>query len=209
MGITRKIVNMSGMATALIILVLVCISSWNIISFGGQRLRVFVENAVQRYDSVFPEVTIDKGLASISGRQPLNVNTGDPNLIVVIDTREGKEDEFPNYFGTAQNGAALTRTTLVVKSQNKIQEFSLKDLPNMVINSKTLAKLLSDYGPTVGNVLAAAVIFYFIIIKPIQLLLMALFALFLAKILTTPLLYGKALRIAALGMIPPVLLDLS
>ncbi len=209
MGITRKIVNMSGLATALIILVLVGISSWNIISFGGQRLQVFAEEAVRRYDGVFPEVTVDKGFASISGEQPFTVNTGDPNLVVVIDTREGKENEFLNYFGTAQNGAALTRTSLVVKSQDRIQVFPLKDLPNIVINSKSLEKLLSEFEPVVSRILAAAVFFYFFIIKPIQLLLMALFALFLAKILSTPLLYGKAIRIAALGMIPPVLLDLS
>jgi hypothetical protein len=209
MGITRRFVNMSGLATALIMLVLICVSSWNIVNFGGHRLRVFVENAVQRYDGVFPEITIENGIATVKGEQPLYVNTGDPNLVIVIDTSEGKEKEYVNYLGKAQDGAALTRNSVVVKNQGQTKEVPLKDMPNIVISSKSLEKLLKEYGPWAARVLTFAVFFYFLFAKPIQLLLMALFALFLAKILSVTLPYGKAVRIAALGMIPPVLLDLS
>ncbi len=207
MAITARILAATGKLPAIILLLLITAVTWSTIHSGGPQLSDLVFQNIVRYDRLFPEITIHEGTASVKGEQPIRVDTKDPNFIIVIDTREDQVNSYPDYLKNADFGAVLTKTNLVIKNDSRIQMIPLKEAPDFVVNSKNLESLAKQFQYPVGAGLRAFVALYFLIAKPLQMLFMAVIALFVARILSLSLTFGEACKLAVIGMIPPVLLD--
>ena len=69
-------------------------------------------------------------------------------------------------------------------------------------------KLAKEYFPLVVRVGTVVAVVYFLLAKPLQILILALLPFFGARFYSVPLTYGEAFKIATFSMIPPVVLDL-
>lgn len=204
------------MPVILVIAVLVVcagLSTWGLMTTATKGVKYFVNEAVSKYDILFPEITIKEGQASIREKQPYFVDIfgGKPknkDLVLVIDTREGKEKEAMDYLKDAQSGAVLTRTTMIFKNQHKTQMVPLKGIRDIVINSATIKDLSTKFLPTLIQWAAIIIVFYFLLVKPAQALLLAMIPYFAARSYGADTTYGQSLKIAILAMPVPVVLDL-
>ncbi len=207
MGIARQLINIKGIIIVIILAIAIGLCSWAMISVGGQQVQRFLDTLVEKYDSIFPEITIRNGQASIREQQPYFVDTGDPDVTIVIDTREGKQAEALNYLKNVNTGAVLSRDVITTKNRGEIRIIQLKDLPDMVLNSSTMRDMTQEYFPWVMKVGIILVILYFIIVKSFQAIIFALVPYFIVRS-KLPLTYGEALKISVIGMMPSILLDL-
>ncbi len=157
---------------------------------------------------MLPEIKILNGKASISKQQPFLVDKLDEKYFtLIIDTRDGKQGEALNYLNNVEAGLVLTQDAVVTKNNGQIRVIPLKGMPDIVLNSATLRDLADKYLPLVKPVISISIIIYFIIVKPIQMLILALIPLIWASSAKTPISYGQALKISVFGMVPPVLLE--
>ncbi|HMK37136.1 MAG TPA: DUF1189 family protein [Desulfomonilaceae bacterium] len=207
MGIARKIIGIPVLAIVLIILAAVGLSTWSLVSTGGERIESLVDRGVEKYDVYLPEITIRRGEASIRGKQPYFVDTGEKDLVVVIDTREEKSADALDYLKDAEAGAVLNRDRITVKNQGKIQVIPLKEFPDVVLNSQNLRDMVQDYMPTVIRVGILLVAFYFFFVKLFQVLLLALIPYIATRSYNARLTYGQAVKISTAAMAGPVILD--
>jgi len=167
-----------------------------------------VDYGITMYDDILPEIKIQNGKASISKQQPFLVDKLDEKYFtVIIDTRDGKQGEASNYLSKVEAGLVLTQDAVVTKNNGQIRVIPLKGMPNIVLNSATLRDLADKYLPFVKPVISISTTVYFIILKPIQMLILALIPLIWASSAKTPITYGEALKISVFGMVPPVLLE--
>lgn len=158
MGITHKVLRISGTLFLLLLALLIGVSAWNVIEHGTPKLMNLIDMVVSRYDNMFPEITIQNGIASIKESQPFYINTGDPNLVVVIDTRENEENKYMDHLQKQPTGLVLTRNQIVIKNDDRIQTVPLKDIPDFVVNSKNLKTLVSSLEPTVMMIIKAIIL---------------------------------------------------
>ena len=108
----------------------------------------------------------------------------------MIDTREGKMKEALNALNDVKGGAVLTRDSLILKNQRQLRILPLDDFPDMTLNAAELRVLIREYVPMVVTWCWALVITYFLFMKPIQILLLAMIPYFGARS------YSVALRTA-------------
>jgi hypothetical protein len=196
-------------AIVIVLMIGLCagLNAYGVISWGMPLVRSFTDKIVTQYDRYVPEVTFQNGQASVKKPQPYYVDFGQgKSTPIVIDTREGFENEALEYLKPARDGFVLTRSTLVVKNKGEIRIVPLKDMPNFVLNSRNIGSLVSQYLPGVIAVVAIVVIVYFLFAKIMQVLLLALIPLVWAQVSSVALSYGQALKIAAFCMVPPVIL---
>lgn len=208
MGTARSICKMPALVVAVVLLACAGLSAWGLFSWFWPKVETISEYAVDKYDALLPEITIRGGKAAIREQQPHFIDTGEKDLVAVIDTREGKEKDALDYLKEASVGAVLTRDSIVIKNQGQIRIIPLEGAPDLVINSKNVKAILSRYLPLASRLVLLAVIFYFIVVKPLQAIIFALLPYFAARSYSVALTYGEAIKIAAVAMVPPVALDL-
>lgn len=201
------IIKTPAIVIVLMIGLCIALSAYGVVSWGSPLVRSLANQIVTKYDRYFPEVTFEKGHASITKPQPYFVDFGQGKKSpIVIDTREGSENAALEYLKSAQDGVVLTRNTLVVKNKGQIRIVPLADMPNFVLNSENIRSLVSQYLPRVIAVVAIVVAVYFLFSKVLQVLLFAVIPLIWAQVSKVSLSYGQAMKIAAFCMVPPVIL---
>jgi len=208
MGITGSICKLPAIALVLILCGCVGLGTLGMMLSTVPAIGAFLERASGKYDSIFPEITIRAGQASVREKQPYVLDRlREKDLLIMVDTREGKQSEALNHLKEVPSGAVLTRDTLVIKNQGEIRILPLKNMPDMVINSESLQTAVRDYMPTFSHWAAVALLFYFLVVKPAQVLILGTIPYFAAKAYSVSLSYGNALKIASVAMAGPVILD--
>jgi len=208
MGTARAICRIPAIAVVLILLACAGLSAWGLFSWFWPKVGTVLEYVAGTYDALLPEITIRDGKASIREQQPHFIDTGDKDLVVVVDTRENNQKEALDYLKDVSTGAVLTRDSVVTKNQRQIRIIPLQGIPDLVVNSRNLRALLDEYLPTVTGIFILAVIIYFLIVKPLQAIIFALLPHVAARSYSTALTYGEAIKLSAVAMVPPVTLDL-
>ncbi len=208
MGITISIIRAPVILVILILIACIGLSTFATTSIIVPVVDRFVDYGISLYDDMLPEIKILNGKASISKQQPFLVDKLDEKYFtLIIDTRDGKQGEALNYLNNVEAGLVLTQDAVVTKNNGQIRVIPLKGMPDIVLNSATLRDLADKYLPLVKPVISISIIIYFIIVKPIQMLILALIPLIWASSAKTPISYGQALKISVFGMVPPVLLE--
>lgn len=213
MGMARSICRMPVILVIAIVALCVGLSTWGLMSAAAKGIRTFVDEVVAKYDVLFPEITVKNGLASIREKQPYHIDLlggkeTSKELVLVVDTREEKENDAMAYLKDVPTGAVLTRKSLVFKNRNQTRVVPLKDMPDMVINSRTIREISSNYVPMLIQWASVTILFYFLLVKPAQILLLAMIPYFAARAYAVDTTYGRSLRIAAVAMPVPVIIDL-
>ncbi len=209
MSKARLICRLPLVIILLALLGTIALSSIVAVFVTAPRIETLVMTVVEKYDTYLPEIRIRDGHASIREQQPHFVDLGDKTLVAVIDTREGKQKEGLDYLKDVADGFVLTRDTIIIKNSRQVRIMPLKDMPDVVINSTNLRDLVDQYWPLAMRVTAVLVVLYFLLAKPLLVLLFALIPYFGARFYNVPLTYGEALKIAVIALIPPVLLDVT
>jgi hypothetical protein len=199
---------MPAIVVALVLLVAAGFSAWGLYSWFWPKVETFLEHVTDRYDALVPQITISGGKASIQEQQPYYIETGEKDLVLAIDTREGKEKDALDYLKDVSTGAVLTRDSVVTKSQGQIRIIPLKEMPDVVVNSKNVRHVVKKYLPLAGSLILLVIMLYFLVIKPLQAIIFALLPYLAARSYAVALTYGEAVKIAAVAMVPPVALDL-
>jgi hypothetical protein len=208
-GITLSIIRTPTVAAFAVMGACVVLSAIGATSYWTPRVEKLVQHVVTSYDDVMPEITIRNGKASIRKQQPYFVDgLDDESVTVVIDTRDTKLPDALAYLKQTDFGLVLTQNALILKSNDGIRMFSLKDVPDMVLNSASIQELAAQYLPTLFRVAAVLTAVYFLLVKLFQAILLALVPLLWARHWSVSLTYGESFKIAAFAMVPPVALDL-
>jgi hypothetical protein len=213
MGMARLMCRVPVILVIVVLVLCAGLSTWGLMAATTKAIKFLVNDAVAKYDVLFPEITIKGGQASIREKQPYYVDIfggkrKNKDLVMVIDTREDKEKDAMDYLKDAQSGAVLTRSTVVFKNQHKTQIVPLKGIGDIVINSGTIKDLSTKYVPMLIEWAAVIILFYFLLAKPAQALLLAMIPYFAARSYGADTTYGQSLKIAILAMPVPVILDL-
>jgi len=210
MRLTRSICGAPAAVIVLIVAACIGLSSWGLTTYIVPALGHFAETWAAKYDSLFPEITIRNGQASIREKQPYIVEgLGDKDTLVMVDTREGKDQEILDQLKKVSVAAILTRDNFVIKNQQEIRWFPLKDMPDMVVNSTHIQDFLREYLPKVNRLIVIAIVLYFLFAKPLQILLLALIPYLAARSYSVELSYGQALKLASVALVVPVGLEFA
>jgi hypothetical protein len=196
-------------AVVVVLMVGLCagLSALGFMSWGTPKVRTFVDSAVARYDTYFPEVTFEHGHASIKKPQPYYVDFGQgKEAPIILDTRKGFEAEAMGYLKTTAEGFVLTNTTLVVKNKGQIRIVPIENIPDFVLNSDTIRSLVEQYFHRVVAVVAIIVVTYFLFSKSVQALVFALIPFLWARVGKVSVSYGQAAKVSVFCMVPPVVL---
>jgi hypothetical protein len=208
MGIAISIIRAPAILVILILIACIGLSAFATTSIIMPTINMVVNYGIGMYDDILPEIKIRNGKASVSKQQPFLVDKIDEKYFtVILDTRDGKQGEALNYLNNVEAGLVLTQDAVVTKNNGQIRVIPLKSMPNIVLNSATLRDIADKYLPYVQPVISISVTIYFVVVKPIQMLILALIPFFWARSAKTPISYGKALKISIFGMVPPVLLE--
>jgi hypothetical protein len=207
MKLATSIIKTPAIVVVLMIGLCVALSTFGFMSWGTPKVRAFVDAAVARYDTYFPEITLESGHASIKKHQPYYVDFGQgKNAPIIIDTRKGFEGAALDYLKGAEEGFVLTNSTLVVKNKGETRIVPLANIPDFVLNSATIRSLIDEYFHRIVAVVAVFVAVYFLFSKSFQVLMFALIPFVWARVRAVPLSYGQALKGAGFCMVPPVVL---
>jgi hypothetical protein len=209
MGIARSLCRTPAVVVVLVFLACVGISTWGFVHVVSPKIDSFLDRIAHGYDRYLPQITIHNGHASIKEKQPFVVSAlKKEGTFAVIDTRPGKEQEALNYLKRVRRGLVLTRDNLVVKNPQQVRIFALKNLPDVVLDSKSLRTMKDRYFPDVLKIGTILLGFYFLVAKVLQILVLALIPYFGARFSANAVTYGEALKVATIAMVPPVVLDL-
>ncbi|MCX5862329.1 MAG: DUF1189 family protein [Deltaproteobacteria bacterium] len=208
MSVARSICTMRGGVLVTVILSCVAVSVLSVVLSVFPKVEKLLTTAAGKYDAIFPEITIHNGHASIRERQPHFLEDfGENELVWVIDTRDGSQNEAANYLKGAKSGAVLTGGTVIIKNDGEIRIISLKDVPDMVLNSENIKSTIEELLPQLTRWGIIVIAIYFTMVKTIQAIVLALIPYWGARYYSVPMTYAEAVKIAVVGMIPPVLLD--
>ncbi len=207
MGFSRRIQRLTGLLAALILLTCIGVATYNFTHSLWAELRPVVEQIINSYDAMAPEITIQNGVATTQAEQPFFIETKSKDVVLVIDTREERQKDALDYFRDKKAGAVLTRKSLIVKNEQRIQEISLTDAPNMVVNSKTLRAAFEQYEPLAYRLASGILLIYFTVAKVFQVLIFALLGLLVGRAFQLDVSYGGFVKLAIVALIPAVLLD--
>jgi hypothetical protein len=209
-GLAASISKVHWTVVVCILLALVGLSTWGLVTATKPIADRFLDETIDQYDALLPEISITSGKASIREEQPYFVEKDkEGKTVVVIDTREGKEDQAMGYFKGFKTGLVLSREVLILKHENgRIQIVPLKNIPDLVLNSRNLRKNKDMFFPTIVRFGAILVLLWFLVVKPVQALILATIPMLIAPRYSAPLSLGKAFKISVFCMIPPVAFDL-
>lgn len=208
MGVTISIIRAPVILVILVLVICIGLSAYVTSSIMTPFVDKTVDYGIRMYDDIFPEITIHNGKASITKQQPYLIDKIDEKYFtIIIDTRDGKQSEAVNYLKKVEAGLVLTQDALVTKNNGQVRIIPLKGIPDMVLNAALLSDIADKYLPLVKPVIAIAVITYFAIVKPIQMLILALIPFLWARFSKAPVTYGQAVKLSVFGMAAPVLLE--
>ncbi len=208
MGVTISIIRASVILVILILVVCIGLSAYITSSMVTPIVDTVVDHGIRMYDDIFPEITIRNGKASITKQQPYLIDKLDERYFtIIIDTRDGKQGEAMNYLKNAESGLVLTQDSLVTKNNGQIRIIPLKGMPDIVLNAAMLRDIADKYLPLVKPAIAIGATIYFVIVKPIQMLILALIPFLWARSTNTAVSYGQAVKLSVFGMAPPVLVE--
>jgi hypothetical protein len=200
---------MPAIVAVIVFLVCVGLSAWNIVSLYEPKVEKFLDYAIGQYDTMVPEITIEKGKASIKEKQPFYLND-DPEkgAIVVIDTRSEAQKEILNRAKDSDKFIALTQDYFIAKDGPQNRILPLKNIPDITVNAELLEKFMNEFYPSVvlGSTIAAGI--WYLFTKLIQILIMALLFYSLSQKVAVPPTYGQSFKIATFVLIAPVALDM-
>lgn len=206
MNISRILGEFSSRHVALTIVVCALISAWAMIIELKPQVQYFMDKIESSYDSLIPEITIKDGKASIKEKQPHYLSSSsDREMTLVIDTREKKQREAYEHIKETPYGVALSSDFVVLKNQDQLSEMSLKNFPDMVINSTTLLEVLNEYSFKLWLLAWFVFIIYFLIAKSAQVFIFALIPILLSRRLNCELSFTEATKFSAASMILPVI----
>ncbi len=169
------------------------------------RLERDLIRLADKYDAYFPEITIQDGRASIKEKQPYYIeNLGDSGVVLVIDTTVSSYEEALKHLKNVEYGAMLTRSAIVNKEGAGIKVVSLKDAPDMVINSENIRKTIDRLSPIVKTWGLAFLAVFFLLTKLVQALSMALIPFVGARLFHAALPFEGAFRLAVASMVVAV-----
>jgi hypothetical protein len=207
MGVTISIIRAPVILVILVLVVCIGLSAYITSSMVTPIIDTVVDHGIGMFDDIFPEITIRHGKASITKQQPYLIDKIDEKYFtIIIDTRDGKQGEAMNYLKNVGAGVVLTQDAVVTKNNGQIRIIPLKGMPDIVLNAAMLRDIADKYLPLVKPVIAIAAIIYFAIVKPIQMLILALIPFLWARSTKTAVTYGQAVKLSVFGMAPPVLL---
>ncbi len=208
MGISRSIIRIPAIVALLVAGLCVGLSTWGLISWGTPLVKHMLQVVVKGYDKYLPEITIQDGHASIAHPQPYFVELGKKGEApIVIDTRQGHESDALDYLKDAKGGFVLSRESLFVKQNGQIRVIPLKDFPDLVLNSASLAEYVETYAPRIISAAAVAVAIYYLLAKTFQILIFALIPYGFSRSCPLPATYGQALKLTIFAMFIPVLVN--
>ena len=208
MGLTVSIIRTPVLLIVLILAACIGLSAFATTSIVTPVVDTVVDYGIRMYDDIFPEIRIRNGKASITKQQPYLIDQIDEKYFtIIIDTRDGKQGEAENYLKNAEAGLVLTQDAVVTKNNGQVRVIPLKGMPDIVLNSSMLRDIADQYLPFVKPAIAIGATIYFVIVKPIQMLILALIPFLWARSAKTPITYGQAVKLSVFGMVPPVLLE--
>lgn len=208
MGAARSISRLSALVVALILLACIAVSVAGVVLAVFPRIAATLERVAEKYDAMFPEITIRNGIASIREKQPHFLdNFGEEGLILVVDTRDASPEKALAYLKQGQAGAVLTSETIVTKSNGEVKIISLKDVPDMVLNSANIRDALTKYMPDIMKWAAVFLTAYFLLAKTAQALIMAWVTMLAARLFGASLGYAESVKIAVVCMVIPVVVE--
>lgn len=205
MGFARSILGLS-FKRVFLVLALCVVAETAAVLFGIlPELEKFLRESAQKYDVYFPEIVIQNGQASIREKQPYFVhNFDEKDLILLIDTTITSYDQALKHLQDTGYGAVLTKTTIVSKDRGEVKIISLKDFPDMTLNSENILRAIDTYGPMIRRWGTIFLLFFFTLTKLTQACLFAFMPYFVARIFNRPLSYESAFKLASIGLVVPV-----
>ena len=200
---------MPAIVAVIVFLICVGLSTWNIVSFYEPKVEKFLDYAIGQYDTMMPEITIEKGKAHIKNKQPIYLND-DPEkgAIVVFDTRPEAQKEILDRAKESDKFIALTQDYFIAKDGPQNRILPLKNIPDMTVNAELLDKFMNEFYPTVVIWSTIAVGIYYLVAKIIQILIMALLFYLITQRSTVLATYGQSFKIATFCLIIPVAMDM-
>ncbi len=208
MGAARSLTKTPMILAIVILLLIAAGSTWGILAYVSPMARAGMDMIIAQYDTYAPEVRIVNGHAETDAEVPYFIDVPDaPGVVMVIDTREGTDQEAMKYLENAEGGFVLTRNRLITKNNTQYRIVPLKDMPDIVINSRSLADLKDRFFPVVLRFSAIGLGVYFIISKLVQALLLALIPYIGGGSENTGVTYGMAFKTTVLAMIPAALVS--
>jgi hypothetical protein len=208
MGIARSICMMKRSVLVMVVLSCIGVSVISLVLGVFPRVENILMTLAAKYDALFPEITIRNGHASIREKQPHFLdNFDEKDILAVIDTRVGSQNEAMNYLKGAKVGAVLTATTIIIKNDEEIRIIPLQEVPDMVLNSQNIKSAFEELLPRMTHWAIILVAIYFMMVKPLQIIVLALLPYWVAQLYSVALTYAQAIRIAAAGMVVAVSVD--
>ncbi|GEM_PF-504136 len=209
-GLAASISRIHWTVVVCVLVALVGLSAWGLVATTRPMVDRFLDEQIEQYDTFLPEISIRNGKASIREEQPYYVEKDEADkVVVVIDTREGKEDEAIKYVRGFKTGLVLSREALFFKNEDgRIRSLPLENLPDLVLNSRELRKTKDELFPSFVRFGAIMVLLWFLVVKPVQALILATIPMLMGPRYSVPLSLGEAFKLSVFCMIPPVALDL-
>ncbi|KKU56325.1 MAG: hypothetical protein UX79_C0034G0003 [candidate division WWE3 bacterium GW2011_GWB1_47_11] len=143
--------------------------------------------------------------------QELKTESGEPapKNLIVFDSN-GTLDDVENY----QTIALVNSKNILVKGENKIEAFPLKDVPNGQISNKEVTVLVDQFRPFVryipffvGALIFVAMVFYYTGFRLVYLLFVAVGLMLVGKIRKLNLSFSKYYQVGIHTMTLPLVID--
>jgi hypothetical protein len=184
---------------ALVFFIMIClVNAWILNQYLVPPLSSMWDELARNYDTILPEARIYDGVAEVDEKQPIKIETNKSGTnVIIVDTREGHEKDAYDYLSKYREAIILSRTKVFMKtSSGRVQMVDLDNIPNMTINSRTIASAKEDYFPTVKSISYVVALIFSVFSKLFTVLLFALIPLFVAKSPSNPITYGQAMKLA-------------
>jgi len=205
MGFAQSVLGLSFKKVFLVIAL--CVVAETAAVFFGilPALEQFLRESAQKYDVYLPEIVIQNGQASIREKQPYFVqNLEEKDLLLLIDTTITSYDQALKHLQDTAYADVLTKTTIVSKDRGEGKIISLKDFPDMTLNSDNILRAIDTYAPMIRKWGTIFLLFFFTLTKLTQACLFAFMPYLVARIFNRPLSYESAFKLASIGLVVPV-----
>jgi hypothetical protein len=205
MGIAGWILGMSFRRVAMVVALCVFAEVLVVLLVLLPAWEKLLREAAEKYDVYFPEIVIQNGQASIREKQPYSVqNLDEQDLVLVIDTTITSYDQALKLLQNTSYGAVLTRTTIVSKDRGEVKIISLKDFPDMTLNSESIKRAIDTYAPMIRKWGTIILLFFFTLTKLTQACLFAFIPYVMARIFNRTVSYESAFKLSSVCLIVPV-----
>lgn len=205
MGIAGRVLGMSFRRVVMVLALCVVAEVLAVLFILLPTWETLIMEAAEKYDAYFPEIVIQNGQASIREKQPYSVkNLEEQDLVLVIDTTITSYDQALKLLQDTSYGAVLTRTTIVSKDRGEVKIISIKDFPDMTLNSENIRRAVDTYAPMIRKWGIVILLFFFTLTKLTQACLFAFMPYVIARIFNRPVSYEDAFKLSSVCLVVPV-----